>query len=73
MSLNASIEAANGLLDFLQNTVAPDYNHFVEIADQYGKDADNFEEKAGNISTMSSSQQMIADSLTDTVGRFKLD
>ena len=114
--------AANGLLDFLQNTVAPDYNHFVEIADQYGKDADNFEEKAGNISTMSSnikvimgevtnaiqsvaeatqetsdissqitesideasehvesvysmssSQQTIADSLTDTVGRFKLD
>ena len=114
--------AATGLLDFLENTVAPDYNHFVEVADQYGKDAENFEEKASNISTMSgnikvimgevtnaiqsvaeatqetsdisaritdsideasehvesvysmsSSQQEIADSLTDTVGRFKLD
>lgn len=114
--------AANGLLDFLQHKVAPDYIHFVEVADQYGKDAENFEDRASNISdmsvnikdimsgvsyaiqsvaeatqetsdisarirssieeasghvesvfNMSSSQQEIANSLTGTVGKFKLD
>ncbi len=116
------IGAANGLLEFLQDTVAPDYSNFVEVAEQYGQDAVNFEDKASNISgmsanirqimaevtnaiqsvaeatqetseisgrirdsisvasehvesvfSMSTSQQEIADTLADTVGKFKLD
>lgn len=40
------------LLTFLQNTVAPDYNQFVETAGQYGKDAEFFASNADQISNI---------------------
>lgn len=38
------------LLTFIQNTVTPDYNQFVKIAGQYGKDAEFFADISDKIS-----------------------
>lgn len=40
------------LLTFIQNTVTPDYNQFVETAGQYGKDAEFFASNADQISNI---------------------
>lgn len=46
---------AHGLLSFVQNTVAADYNSFVDTAEQYGKDAEYFAQSADKISDMATS------------------
>ncbi|MCR4694546.1 MAG: methyl-accepting chemotaxis protein [Pseudobutyrivibrio sp.] len=51
-SFNELTNAGNDMLDFVLNTVTPDYDHFVEVAGQYGKDADDFEERSTNIANM---------------------
>ncbi|MBP5330440.1 MAG: methyl-accepting chemotaxis protein [Lachnospiraceae bacterium] len=56
--------AAKGLLDFLQNTVTPDYRNFVDVADQYGKDAQSFKENSGNISSMADNIKTIIGEVT---------
>ena len=59
--------AANGLLDFVKNTVAPDYENFVNVADQYGQDATNFEETSERISTMAGNIKAIMSEVTDAI------
>jgi len=66
-AFNDLTSAANGLLDFVQNTVTPDYNNFVGVANQYGKDAQAFEEKSANISEMSESIKSIMNEVTDAI------
>ena len=39
----ASLNRDSGeLLNFVQETVTPDYDHFIEVGEQYGKDAESF-------------------------------
>lgn len=45
---------AKGMLDFVQGTVTPDYNNFVDVASQYEKDAVSIEEISNTISSMAS-------------------
>ena len=46
-------------LSFLQDTVTPDYQHFVDIARQYGADADNIAELSQRLSEMSDGLERI--------------
>ena len=65
------------LLGFIKETVTPDYDHFVEVARQYGNDADSFGGSSENIASMvenirasmeevSKAIQNIAESTQDT-------
>lgn len=59
--------AAGGLLDFVQETVSPDYKLFVEVAGQYGGDAARFQEKSNNISEMAANIKHIMGEVTDAI------
>ncbi len=48
-------DGSNKLLDFLKDTVAPDYSNFVEIGQQYGRDAELFGNLADRIDDMTES------------------
>lgn len=72
--------ASNELLDFLRETVGPDYENFVNVAKQYGNDAESFgmqsehiAEMVGNIKAamgeVSDAIQNIAESAQDTAER----
>ena len=58
---------AQGMLGFLVDTVTPDYSSFVEVAEQYGRDAEAIEESASNISNMSDSIKTIMQEVTDAI------
>lgn len=58
-------EAFNGLtndsrilLDFIENTVTPDYNSFVQVGRQYGQDAESIELISKDLSNMAESIKM---------------
>lgn len=53
MAVEDLIKESNGLVTFLKETVTPDYNHFVDIAKQYGTDAINIEDFTSRITDMS--------------------
>ncbi len=53
------INASDGILDFVKNTVTPDYDKFVGVAEQYGEDAENIVKLSKNISDMSGNIKMI--------------
>lgn len=57
-------EDSKALLSFLQDTVTPDYNQFVDTAGQYGKDAQFFADISGKVSGMSSDVQRIMEEVT---------
>lgn len=57
-------EDSKALLAFLQDTVTPDYNQFVDTAGQYGKDAQFFADISGKVSGMSSDVQKIMEEVT---------
>lgn len=44
---------SKGMLSFVQDTVAPDYNSFVEVAGQYEQDAKNITEISNQVAGMS--------------------
>jgi methyl-accepting chemotaxis protein len=50
-------EGAQKLLSFLSDTVTPDYDNFIEVGEQYGKDAQIFGELSEHLSTMTESIQ----------------
>ena len=60
-------DAANGILGFVQDTVAPDYDHFVKVAEQYGNDAKSFETASSSISNMSDNIKSIMSEVTDAI------
>lgn len=57
-------EDANGLLGFVQKTVAPDYSNFMEVAEQYGKDAQTIDTTSDQISTRSEAIKNILQEVT---------
>lgn len=58
---------ANGLLGFVSDTVTPDYKNFVEVALQYGKDAERFSEVSDVISKMSSDINSIMKEISSAI------
>ncbi|MBQ7679239.1 MAG: methyl-accepting chemotaxis protein [Butyrivibrio sp.] len=71
--------SAQSLLDFLNDTVAPDYDHFVGIGRQYGADAETFGHQSEEIAEMvenirhsmsevNNAIQNIAESTQETAG-----
>lgn len=74
------LKATNELLTFLKETVTPDYDNFVNVAQQYGADADSFGQTSNSIAEMvgtirgamgevSSAIQNITESTQDTASR----
>ncbi len=74
------LKATNELLSFLNETVKPDYDNFVQIAQQYGNDAESFGRQSVSIAEMvgtirgameevSSAIQNITESTQDTTTR----
>lgn len=59
---------AQGLLSFVRDTVNPDYHKFIDVARQYGKDAEDIDESAHNISNMSANIRHIMEEVTDAIG-----
>lgn len=58
---------AQNMLSFVQDTVTPDYNSFVETANQYGKDADFIAITSNKISEMSSNIRQIMNEVTEAI------
>ena len=74
------LAATNELLTFLKETVTPDYDNFVNVAQQYGEDAESFGQTSSSIAEMvgtirgamgevSSAIQNITESTQDTASR----
>lgn len=66
-AFNDIVDQAKGLLGFVQNTVAPDYDNFVKVAEQYGKDAESIDENSNQISVMSETIKSIMQEVTDAI------
>ncbi len=66
-AFNGLAKDAQGLLGFVQERVAPDYSKFVEVAEQYGRDAESIDETSDQISTMSEAIKNIMQEVTEAV------
>ncbi|MDD3368328.1 MAG: methyl-accepting chemotaxis protein [Lachnospiraceae bacterium] len=66
-AFSSMTEGTSAILSFLKETVTPDYNNFVEIAKQYGNDADAFEEISEKISEMTTSIASIMSEVSEAV------
>ncbi len=66
-AFNGLVADTQGLLEFVQNRVAPDYSNFVGVADQYEKDAEAIDETSRQISTMSETIKNIMQEVSDAV------
>lgn len=60
-------DEANEMLSFLKNTVSPDYSSFVDVAKQYGQDAESIEETSNKLSKMSDAIKEIMEEVTDAI------
>lgn len=58
---------SKGILSFIQETVTPDYNLFVETAGQYGKDAEFFADISSKVFGMSNDVQRIMEEVTKAI------
>lgn len=66
-AFNGLVKDTQGLLEFVQNRVAPDYSNFVGVADQYEKDAEAIDETSRQISTMSETIKNIMQEVSGAV------
>ena len=58
---------SNKLLDFVTDTVTPDYESFVDVGKQYGNDADLFGELASRISDMTDNIKASMNEVNDAI------
>ena len=58
---------AKELLDFLNDTVTPDYDNFMAVANQYGQDAEMIHQISDRISSMSNAVKEIMHEVTDAI------
>ncbi len=58
-AFNGLLNDSKTFLKFLQDTVTPDYQHFVDFAKQYGEDADHIADLSGRMSEMSESLERV--------------
>lgn len=66
-AFNGLADDASGLLSFVQETVAPDYNRFVNVANQYGEDAHTIDESSRQIFDMSEAIKGIMQEVSDAI------
>ena len=66
-AFNGLAKDTQGLLEFVQNRVAPDYSNFVGVAEQYEKDAESIDETSRQISTMSETIKNIMQEVSGAV------
>lgn len=66
-AFNSLASDSKGLLAFVQDTVTPDYSNFMEVAKQYGKDAESIAEISKQISEMSDSIKYIMGEVTGAI------
>ena len=67
-AFNLLTDDAKGILQFVCDTVTPDYRKFMDIAKQYGADAENIDRSATNISGMSVNIRRIMEEVTQAIG-----
>lgn len=58
---------SQGLLTFMRDTVTPDYNSFVETANQYGKDAVYFADISQKVTNMADDIRQIMNEVTQAI------
>lgn len=66
-AFNHLTDGSKSILEFIQQTVTPDYNSFVNVASQYGKDAHAIEENAMRISDMANNIKIIMDEVSEAI------
>ena len=66
-AFNELVNDAEGMLDFMRNTVAPDYSNFVEVSEQYGRDPQEFDTTSNEISSMSETIKYIMQEVTEAI------
>ncbi len=60
-------DSSNALIDFLDKTVTPDYDNFVNVGKQYGDDARSFGEVTDNIKNMVDTISMAMDEVSKAI------
>ena len=58
---------AKSLLDYVSETVTPDYKSFVEVAERYGQDAESIKSSSEKLSQMTGSIQQIMSEIRDAI------
>ena len=58
---------AKSLLDYVSNTVTPDYQNFVGVAERYGQDAESIKETSEKLSNMTESIQEIMNEVKSAI------
>ncbi len=58
---------AKSLLDYVSNTVTPDYQNFVGVAERYGQDAESIKETSEKLSNMTESIQEIMNEIKSAI------
>ena len=58
---------AKQLLEYVSNTVTPDYKKFVEVAERYGQDAETIKNTSEQLSQMTDSIQTIMNEVKDAI------
>lgn len=66
-AFNGLLTDAKDLLGFIHDTVEPDYSSFVDVAQQYGNDAETISESSNKITGMSEAIKNIMQEVTDAV------
>jgi methyl-accepting chemotaxis protein len=67
LAFSGLTDDSKAMVAFLKDTVTPDYNSFVEVARQYGKDADAIEHTSNNISEMTSNIRHIMQEVSEAI------
>ncbi len=67
LSFHALTDDATELLEFIEHTVTPDYNSFVDVANQYGKDSELLEDLSEKISDMTNNIKFIFNEVTEAI------
>lgn len=58
---------AKSLLDYVSDTVTPDYKSFVEVAERYGQDAESIKTSSEKLSQMTGSIQQIMSEIKEAI------
>ena len=61
------MDGASVMLNFVQKTVTPDYDSFLEVGRQYGRDAEQIEENSDTIADMTRNIKRIMDEVSDAI------
>lgn len=66
-AFNVLTDNSKAMLSFVNETVTPDYNKFVGVADQYGQDAVSIQETSDSISEMADNIRRIMNEVSEAI------